>query len=198
MICSDRHGLYNHLKPARRAVCWAHLKRDFQRWLDRGGPTRRLGERGLAVTAELFRLWHRFRVGKVTRRRLGRLLRPLRRRLKALLTWGATRDGSAGRRGTGVRAGHFCRNLLAVEPALWTFARRAGVEPTNNHAERMLRPGVMWRKTSFGSHSQGGCRYAERMLTAVQTLRLQHRGVIDYLAQALDAHRRGTAAPSLI
>jgi transposase len=81
---------------------------------------------------------------------------------------------------------------------LWTFARRAGVEPTNNHAERMLRPGVMWRKTSFGSHGQGGCRYAERMLTAVQTLRLQHRRVVGYLADALDAHRRGAPAPKLI
>ena len=114
------------------------------------------------------------------------------------MRWGATRDGSGGLRGTGVKASHFCRNLLAVEPALWTFARRAGVEPTNNHAERVLRPGVMWRKTSFGSHSDGGCRYAERILTAVQTLRLQGRRVVDCLAAALDAHRRGAAAPTLI
>ena len=197
-VCSDRHGLYNHLKAGRRAVCWAHLQRDFMRWRERGGPTGRLGAGGLKVTGEVFRLWHRFRVGKVTRRRLRRLLAPLRRRLRALLTWGATRDPSAGRRGAGVKASHFCRNLLALEPALWTFARLKGIEPTNNHAERMLRPGVMWRKTSFGSHSDGGCRYAERILTAVQTLRLQHRRVVDYLADALDAHRRGTAPPKLI
>lgn len=198
VVCSDRHGLYNRLKPARRAVCWAHLTRDFRRWLERGGPTERLGAGGLKVAKRVSRLWHRFRVGKLTRRRLRQLLRPPRRTLKALLTWGATREHSGGRRGTGVRASHFCRNLLAVEPALWTFARRAGVEPTNNHAERMLRPGVMWRKTSFGSHSEGGCRYAERMLTAVQTLRLQGRRVVDYLAQALDAHRRSAPAPSLL
>ena len=197
-VVSDRYGVYNRLKPARRAVCWAHLKRDFQRWLERGGPTKRLGAEGLKITKRIFHLWHRFRVGTLTRRTLRQLLRPLRRRLKALVRWGATRDGSGGRRGTGVKASHFCRNLLAVEPALWTFARRAGVEPTNNHAERVLRPGVMWRKTSFGSHSDGGCRYAERMLTAVQTLRLQHCGVVDYLTQALDAHRRGVPAPSLL
>jgi transposase len=198
VVCSDRHGLYNRLKPGRRAVCWAHLTRDFRRWLERGGPTRRLGEEGLRIAKRVFHLWHRFRVGKVTRPALRQLLWPLRRKLKALLRWGATRDNSAGRRGAGVEASHFCRNLLAIEPALWTFARRAGVEPTNNHAERMLRPGVMWRKTSFGSHSAGGCRYAERMLTAIQTLRLQGRGVVDYLAQALDAHRRGVPTPSLI
>jgi transposase len=198
VVCSDRHGLYDRLKPGRRAVCWAHLQRDFQRWLDRGGPTRRLGEGGLRVVAGLFHLWHRFRVGKVTRRRLGQLLKPLRRRLRGLLAWGATRDHSGGRRGTGVKASHFCRNLLRLEPALWTFARLKGVEPTNNRAERALRPAVMWRRTSFGSHSQGGCRYAERVLTAVQTLRLQHRRVLDYLADALDAHRRGAPAPELV
>ena len=55
------------------------------------------------------------------------------------------------------------------------------VEPTNNHIERMLRPGVLWRKNAFGSHSEAGCRFAERMLTVVQTLRLQKRHVVDYL-----------------
>jgi transposase len=192
VVCSDRFGLYDHLKTGKRAVCWAHLKRDFQRWLDRGGPTARLGQEGLAVTADVFRLWHRFRLGKLSRRQLRRLLKPPRSRLRALLEWGATRGGGV------TRATRFCRNVLRVEPALWTFARLTGLEPTNNHAERMLRPGVMWRKTSFGSHSQGGCRYAERMLTTIQTLRLQHRRVVDYLADALDAYRRRTTAPRLV
>ena len=37
----------------------------------------------------------------------------------------------------------FCHNILDVYPALWTFARADGVEPTNNHAERTLRLAVM-------------------------------------------------------
>jgi transposase len=32
--------------------------------------------------------------------------------------------------------------LLAIEPALWTFVRVEGVEPTNNAAERALRHAV--------------------------------------------------------
>ena len=74
-----------------------------------------------------------------------------------------------------------CRNMLAVYPALWTFARVAGVEPTNNHAERTLRRAVMWRKVSLGNHSEAGCRFVERILTVVQTLRMQQRPVLDYL-----------------
>ena len=91
-----------------------------------------------------------------------------------------------------------CREILAVEPALWTFARVAGVEPTNNAAERALRPAVLWRKRSFGCTSAEGCRFVERILTAVQTLRLQLRDVLTYLTEALAAHRAGLPAPKLL
>ena len=93
-----------------------------------------------------------------------------------------------------------CRNLLAVEPALWTFAGRArgDVEPTNNNAERVLRPAVLWRKNSFGCQSDGGCRFAERMLTAVQTLHPRGKNVLDYLARAVAALCAGQPAPSLL
>src|SRR5215469_10977218 len=86
------------------------------------------------------------------------------------------------------KAAALCGNLLAVEPALWTFVYKEGVEPTNNHIERLLRPGVLWRKNAFGCHSEQGCRFVERLLTVVQTLRLQRRSVLAYLEQAITAH----------
>jgi transposase len=96
------------------------------------------------------------------------------------------------------KAATFCENLLALYPALWLFAAREGVEPTNNHAERIVRGGVLWRKNAFGSHSEAGCLFAERMLTVVQTLRLRHRSDLAYLEQAITAHRRGEPAPKLL
>jgi transposase len=65
------------------------------------------------------------------------------------------------------KAEALCHNLKELEPALWTFVRVEGVEPTNNAAERALRPAVPWRKRSFGCHSEQGCRFAEPMLTVV-------------------------------
>ena len=91
-----------------------------------------------------------------------------------------------------------CRELLAVEEALWTFVRTEGVEPTNNHIERLLRPAVLWRKRSFGSQSEAGRRWVERLLTVVQTRRLQGRPVLDYLYEAVVAHRAGLPAPRLL
>jgi transposase len=190
VITSDRHRAYDPLGLRRRQVCWAHLKRDFVKWQEKGDKTRLLGDDGLELCKRLFGLWRDFRERKIDRPALRRSLRPLRRRLGQVLQWGK-RCGDP-------KAANFCRNLLKLGPALWTFARVEGVEPTNNPAERALRAAVLWRKNSFGCHSEGGCRFAERMLTVVQTLRLQGRNVLAFLSDTLAAHRRGLPLPALV
>ena len=92
----------------------------------------------------------------------------------------------------------FCDNILTLYPALWLFAGMDGVEPTNNHAERVLRMGVLWRKNAFGCQSESGCRFVERILTVVQTLRLQKRSVLEFLEESVIAQRTGSLAPALI
>jgi transposase len=91
-----------------------------------------------------------------------------------------------------------CRELLAVEPALYTFAAVAGVEPTNNAAERALRHAVCWRKMSFGTDSAGGSRFVERILTVVATCRQQGRDVLAFLTAAAEAARTGATPPSVV
>ena len=81
---------------------------------------------------------------------------------------------------------------------LWTFVQVAGVEPTNNAAERSIRPGVLWRKGSGGTQSEAGGRFVESMLTVVSTLKQQQRNVLAYLTAACEAALRGKAAPSLL
>ena len=167
-----------------------HLKRDFQKLVDRGGPAARLGKKLQRIAARVFEEWHLFRGGTFGRRALQNHLDGEARALERLLR--------AGRRCADPKAAAFCENLLALVPALWRFVVTEGVEPTNNHAERLLRRAVLWRRRSFGSSSAAGCRYVERILTAVQTLRLQGRPVLRYLHDALLAHRQGLPAPSLL
>jgi transposase len=88
--------------------------------------------------------------------------------------------------------------LLASETHLWTFVRVAGIEPTNNDAERALRHGVIDRKTSGGTDSASGSRFVERMLTVVATCRQQEINVLDYLTRCYQAHLDGQPAPSLL
>jgi len=105
------------------------------------------------------------------------------------------KDGSSSK---DKKAATFCANLVEIYPALWLFASVEGIEPTNNHAERLLRTGVLWRKNAFGCQSDEGCRFVERMLTVVQTQRLQKRQVLGYLYSAISAFRSGLTAPQLL
>lgn len=190
LIGSDRWSAYQSVPVERRQLCWAHLRRDFQAMIDRGGAAAKLGEELLLNAEMLFALWYRVRDGTRGRRWLRRQVDGwLRAEVRALLARGAV-CGCAKTAGV-------CAEILKLEPALWTFAYQEGVEPTNNAAERALRPAVIKRKRSFGCHSEGGCRFVERLLSVTQTLRLRQRPVLDYLVEALVAHRHGLPAPVL-
>jgi len=189
IVCSDRWGVYAKLPLPLRQICWAHLKRDFQKLYELSAATKAIGRAGRRAVKEVFAVWKDFKAGRLDRAALQARLQPVRIRLHKALRRGST--------GADQKTKRFCRRLLKVYAALWTFAVVEGVEPTNNHAERMVRPAVLWRKSSFGNHSTAGCRFAERILTTVQTLRLQKRPVIAYLRCALAAQRTGTQAPAL-
>ena len=148
-----------------------------------------MGQKLQGLTEQVFQQWHLFRGGGCDRQELQARLDGPARAFERVL--------KAGRRCADAKAATFCVNVLELLPAVWRFVVSEGVEPTNNHAERVLRRGVLWRKNAFGSQSEAGCRFVERMLTVVQTRRLQGRSVLTYLYEALVAHRKGLPAPSL-
>jgi transposase len=190
ILCSDRWCVYDEWPNGMRQLCWAHLKRNWEKQVARGGAAKRLGEAWLEMQSQVFELWHRFRDAKCTRHELGDQLAPLILAMMEIL--------ESGRRSRDRVLVRFCARLTEVSADLWTFVVVEGVEPTNNHAERVLRRAVLWRRRSFGCHSADGCRFVERILTVVQTLRLQKRSVLTFLSEAIRAHRAGTTAPRLV
>jgi len=191
ILCSDRWGVYARVPAERRQICWAHLKRDFQKIVDRGGSSVGMGRRGLAIVRKVFAAWHAFRDGQATRVQLQAELDRVANRMNRLLLEGWIL-------GEDKTVATFCKNVLDLEPALWTFTRVEGVEPTNNFMERLLRRAVLWRRRSFGCVSATGCHFVERILTVVQTRRLQGKSVLNYLHNALHAHRAGQPCPKLL
>jgi transposase len=170
---TDRFGAYNWLPARRRQICWAHLKRDFQAMAERGGQSAAVGKRLLEEVAEVFKLWHGFRDGKINREEFQAEVAPVERRVKALLKKGAGCEQKKTR--------HTCENLLKLRGSMWRFVRVEGVEATNNSAERALRRAVLCRRKSFGTQSESGSRFVERILTVVTSLRQQGRDVMEYL-----------------
>jgi len=190
VLCSDRWRAYDEWPLMRRQVCWAHLKRNWEGLVERGGRAQAIGEACLEIHRRVFELWHLYRGGGMTYRQLDEAMAPLMLALQEVLL--------TGRRSRDRRLARHCGRVLEVSPALWAFLVCAGVEPTNNHAERVLRPAVLWRRRSFGCHSADGCRFVERMLTVVQSLRLQKRSVLSFLHETLRAHRSGAQMPRLV
>jgi transposase len=173
IAATDRFGAYNWLGDHRRQICWAHLKRDFQCLVERGGESEKVGQQLLEQIKEMFGLWHQLQDGQLSRPEFVRTMKPVQGRVGALLREGSESDHAKTQR--------TCRNLIGVETALWSFVEVPGVEPTNNAAERHLRRAVLWRRKSLGAKSISGSRFVERVLTTVTTLRQQGRDVLDHL-----------------
>ena len=91
-----------------------------------------------------------------------------------------------------------CRETRELEPALWTFVRKDGFEPTNNFAERAIRPAVLWRRGSFGTQSENGSRFVERIVTVVASLEQQGRNALVFLVAAHRSLLAGQQTPSLL
>jgi len=190
IIGTDHYAGYHWIDPHQRQLCWAHLKREFVAWSESTGETARMGLAFLAVEKQLFELWYRVRDGTLAWADFQVAMLPLMARVSALLQEGVA-GADAKARGT-------CRNLLKREAALWTFVWEPGVDPTNNCAERPLRRAVLWRRRSFGTQSEAGSQFVERILTAVTTLRQQHRNVLDYVTAACAAAICQNPPPSLL
>ena len=190
VLGTDRYSGYAWWPMAWRQVCWAHLIRDFHAITQRGGSSGVLGAALETEAERMFGWWQRMKAGELKRTTFQAYMRPLRKRVEALL-WEGRSDLHEKTAGT-------CQKMWDQRAAFWTFVTLDGVEPTNNAAEQALRFGVVWRKMCYGTKSQSGSEFVARILTVHATLRQQGRTMYAFLRAACQAHRVGTTAPSLL
>lgn len=189
VLVSDRWSAYN-IYTGLRQFCWAHLIRDFTAFSELGGKAGRIGSQLVVKAEKMFHWWHRVRDGTMNRKTFQRYMIQLRIDVEDLLIEGEI----CGR----AKMSRSCKRILKRAECLWTFVDVEGVEPTNNIAERMVRHGVMWRKGSFGTQSEQGSRFVERIMTAAATCKQQDRNIVEYLNDACVAYLHGQPAPSLL
>lgn len=198
VLGSDRLPTYLTYAVDRRQLCWAHFTRNLlsaQELATTPAATRFCRE-ALALQRQLFRLWHRFRGdprtrgAPLTRAQLMAKVRPIEKRYFAL----AERHVNA----ADADVSNLARALFVHHAHFFTFVYEEGVEPTNNLAERALRPAVQWRKIMFGNRSAAGELAVARLLTVTRTCQLQQLNVLAYLTAAIHCHRRRQAVASLL
>jgi transposase len=189
ILISDRAKALNFWAMTERQICWAHLLRKFIAFSERAGPSAAFGKKLLDYTGLVFDYWHDYQQGRLDHAMFVAWLAPVRRQLEAILEEAALANVS-GLSGS-------CADILQHRQALWTFVDRAGVEPTNNHAEREIRAFVLWRKRSFGTQSDRGNIFAENLMTVAHTARKQQRNVLAFLTDCCTTARSDTLPPSL-
>lgn len=189
IVNCDRAKMY--WQAERLQWCWAHLKRDIQALSDHPDrQVKRLGHDLMRQLKPIFQHWRSDKSGEIDWQTFRVLMSPIREEFNALLLRGTF---SGNRRLVGM-----CKELHKHREWLWTFVDQEGIEPTNNTAERALRPAVIYRKLSFGTQSESGSRFIERILTVSETCRLQNRSIYDYLVTAVRAHFKQQPFPSLL
>ena len=188
VLVSDRGSQLSFWAMKRRQICWAHLIRKFAWYAEQRGEAGQIGLGLLGLARFLMHEWHRARDGCITRETFARNTIATRDTIEVLL-----------RRGTHVPAiAGSCAHILKHRDALWRFVSLPGVEPTNNHAEQELRAFVLWRKTSLGSQSVRGDRFATNLKSVIHTCRKQKRHVLSFLTEAIQAAFSKRSAPSLL
>ena len=189
IINCDRAKMY--WQAERLQWCWAHLKRDIQALVDHPDrQVQRLGHDLMRQVKLMFQHWRTYKSGDIDWPTFRALMSPIRETINDLLQRGAF---SGNRRLVGM-----CQELHNHREWLWTFVDHEGIEPTNNTAEHALRPAVIYRKLSFGTQSESGSRFLERILTVAETCRLENRSIYDYLVTAVQAHFKHQPIPSLL
>lgn len=195
ILCVDRWGAYTKYHKGLIQFCWAHLKRDFLGVLKIGQKTDSKEAVNFADTMEKLRkrlmaIWYRFKREDISRAELVKKARPIKAAIKRCLINHMHSEEKCGR--------SLARNLFKHFDKLFTFIYHEGVEPTNNSAERGIRPAVQWRKICFGNRSDKGAVLTSRLLTVSRTCWLQNRNPLEFLADTITAHRRGEPVPSLL
>lgn len=189
IVCCDRAKMYYTLKHIQ--WCWAHLVRDIQAMIDSKLPDRvYIGTKLDEQAKAMFYQWHRYKSQELAWDEFQKEVIPIAKEFREILyQGGGSHDGKLRRQ---------CLSLYAHHENLWRFLCNPGVEPTNNAAERALRGPVIYRKLSFGTQSEEGSRFVERIFSVVETCRLQKRNCYDYLVNAVTAKMAGKSAPNLL
>ncbi len=190
ILCTDRYSGYGWWPTRQRQVCWSHLIRDFTAISERAGQSKQIGNALLAEAERMFAWWNRVKDGTLKPSTFQVYMRSLQCRVEQLLGQGSLADHS--------KTAGTCKKILEVFPSLWTFVHVQGVEPTNNAAERAVRHAVVYRKISYGTHSEWGSRFVERILTVHATCKQQGTSALAFVRHACEAALTRSPPPSLI
>lgn len=183
---TDRYPVYATIGKFHQ-YCLAHIIRDFRRYAERDGPDQEIGEALSREFSRVCKIYGDFSKEKISLKQRNMRIGHRKRQIEFWLD-----DGLAN--GSDKLSG-LCMSLLDNFEKLWTFTKIKGMEPTNNLAERDLRKLVIWRKKSFGTRSERGQRFVERITSISETVKRHGQNALKFVQDSVGNFFAGKPAP---
>ena len=183
-LVTDFWSTYNKVNSRLNQKCWAHLLREVRDVDDSPSGTR---DDWIAFSKKLRRLFGdamRLAAADLTDDERDHRVMLLHTRMADLGVFDWQHPD----------AKRLAKRLHAERIALLTFAEFPHVPPTNNHAEREIRPAVLMRKTSYGSATARGMHTRAVLMTVYRTLKKRN---LDPLAELRTALRQSLSTGQL-
>lgn len=190
ILTTDRYCVYNIVDISQRQLCWAHLSRDFLRISIRQGIPGKIGDSLIFHKNKLFYYWNKYKNNSISFSSLNKSTVNIKTSLKNSLTNAINCSHT--------KTANTCKNILKHFDGLWTFTEHEGIEPTNNLAEQKIRGFVIYRKLSFGTQSERGSRFIERIMTITMTCKQNSRNAIYYIKQSIINFNSGRPPPRIL
>ena len=164
-ITTDRFSAYNVLvedTECLQQVCWTHLLRNSKDLAKHYSEAKYIHKRMKFI-------YRKAKEGKTSKEKL--------------LHW---IDLMTSRTYTSTEVFKFVKSICRDHREdLFRFVEHPEIEPTNNLAERGLRHAVVMRKVSGGSRSNNGADTTARLLSVMQTIKMQEGNIIDNMVNLL-------------
>ena len=165
VLVTDQYSSYRYIDDSQRQLCWAHILRNviaIAESMDK--DNQKIGRRLTLIAQALFKTRHRYDDGTLSLIKYKRRIARLQQSWKISVNQGCYQCSK--------RYKGRCQQLVKDDTMLWTFLNNDAIPMTNNAAERVIRGFVLWRKCSYGVRSHRGELFRQRILSLVETAKL--------------------------
>lgn len=176
VLCSDFYGGYHKIECLKQK-CWAHVLRELHQ-------LRKKEPDNLEVQYFSSRLKNFFDRGKDLRERKATgedVLKSMKRLI-------GDSERFAIRRFKHVELQILAKRLIKYRREMYAFIEK-NLEPTNNHAEREIRPAVLMRKISYGNRSSQGVKNQAILMSMIRTAEKRSQNFVQMATEHFAAWR---------
>ena len=169
-VISDRYPVYNYFDESKRQVCLAHIKRDFEKFSNsKFEIVSKIGKKLSSSLGEIFMIIKASpnkNFCKSVRLSVSKHVSSIISGLEDLSCFKLSK-----------RIHNSAKNLLKHKKMFWKFLRIPWLSPTNNHAERVIRNLVIYRKKCFSVYGEKGKDFIQKIKSIYQTSKLNNRNI---------------------